>query len=437
MILFEKITILPSAYEPAIEDAYLLVGDDGKIAYIGKEKPECQGAEVVNGRHKALIPGLVNAHTHLPMTVFRGYGEGCELHEWLNKYIFPAEDKMDRKTVEICTDLALAEVVASGTTSVTDMYNMEPSVAERVAESGVKGNLCRAITMFGAPDGFEWSGEKSTESTREVQELYERFHGYDNGRIKVDAAIHAEYTSGPYLWEKVVAFAKEHDLGMHVHLSETKSEHEECIGRWGMTPAALFEKYGVLDNKANCAHCVWVSPEDMEILARHGATAVHNPVSNLKLASGFAPITALEKAGVNVALGTDGVSSNNSHDMFEEIKFAAIMHKAVALDPTLVPVETAFAMATLNGAKAQGRENECGKLAVGFDADIAVIDLDKPHLYPIHNLLSNLVFAARGSDVERTYVRGKLVYRSGEWLTLDVEKARYDMEHYVFPKIWG
>ncbi len=437
MILFEKITVLPSAYEPAVEDAYLLVGDDGRIAYLGTEKPECEGAEVVSGRRRALIPGLINAHTHLPMTVFRGYGEGCELHEWLNRYIFPAEAKMDRKTVGICTDIALAEVLASGTTSVTDMYNIEPAVAERVAESGIKGNLCRALTSFASPDGFEWSGERADDAAQEAAELYERFHGYDNGRIKVDAAIHGEYTSGPYLWQKVEEFAAEHGLGMHLHLSETKSEHEECVARWGMTPAAVFEKYGVLDHKANCAHCVWTTPEDHEILARHGATAVHNPVSNLKLASGFAPIAAMEKAGVNVALGTDGVSSNNSHDMFEEIKLAAIMHKAVALDPTLVPVETAFAMATLNGAKAQGRENECGRLAVGFDADMALIDLDSPHLYPIHSLLSNLVFAARGSDVERTYVRGHELYRRGEWRTLDVERARYNMEHYVFPKIWG
>ena len=437
MILFEKIMIQPSAFEPALKGAYLLIGDDGKIAYVGTERPECEGAEVVDGSRRALIPGLINAHTHLPMTAFRGYGEGCELHEWLNKYIFPAEAKLDARCIESCTDLALAEALASGTTSVTDMYSFEPTVAERIAASGMKANLSRAITKFSSPDGFEWSGESSTPDTREVLELFDRFHRYDDGRILVDAGIHGEYTSGPYLWEKVAEFARERGIRMHVHLSETKSEHVECVGRWGITPAAILEKHGVLDTPANLAHCVWTTPGDHEIMARHGATAVHNPVSNLKLASGFAPVTAMEKAGVNVALGTDGVSSNNSHDMFEEIKLAAIMHKGNALDPSLVPVETAFAMATLNGAKAQGRENESGRLAVGFDADVVMINLDAPHLFPIHSLLSNLVFAARGSDVERTYVRGRELYSKGEFKTVDLEKARWEIEHYVFPRVWG
>ncbi len=437
MLLFEKIWIQPSAFEPAIKDGYLLVGDDGKIAYVGAEHPDCPGAEIIDGKNRAIIPGIINAHTHLPMTVFRGYGEGCELHEWLNKYIFPAEAKLDERAIESCTDLALAESLASGTTSFTDMYSFEPTVAERVAKSGAKANLSRAITMFSSPDGFEWSGEKSTKDTREVLELFDRFHGYDDGRILVDAGIHAEYTSGPYLWEKVAEFAKTRGIRLHVHLSETKSEHEECIARWGKTPAETLASHGVFDVPTNLAHCVWTTPSDHELMAARGATAVHNPVSNLKLASGFAPIVAMSSAGVNVALGTDGVSSNNSHDMFEEIKLAAMLHKATALDPTLVPVEQAFALATINGAKAQGRENETGRIAVGFDADFAVINLDAPHLFPIHSLLSNIVFAARGSDVERTYVRGRELYSKGEFKTVDLERAKYEIEHYVFPLIWG
>lgn len=437
MILFEKIAIITSPYEPALADAYLLVGDDGKIAYVGDTRPDCKPDRVISGTRKALIPGLINAHTHLPMTVFRGFGEGCELHEWLNNYIFPAEDKLDARCVSACTDLAIAECVRFGTTSVTDMYMFEPTVAERIDRGGMKANLCRAITKFSCPSGFEWSGDKSTPDSREALELFDRFNGHDNSRIVVDAGIHGEYTSEPYLWEKVAAFAKERNIRLHVHLSETKSEHEECVGRWGMTPAEVLEKHGVFDVPANCAHCVWTTPHDHEILAAHGATAVHNPVSNMKLASGFAPVTAMKNAGVNVALGTDGVSSNNSHDMFEEIKAAAIIHKAANLDPSLVPAPDAFAMATVNGAKAQGRENECGKLAVGFDADITMLDLDAPHLYPMHSLLSNVVFAARGSDVCMTMVRGRTLYENGEYKTVDVERARYEIEHYAFPKIWG
>jgi 5-methylthioadenosine/S-adenosylhomocysteine deaminase len=258
-------------------------------------------------------------------------------------------------------------------------------------------------------------------------DLIEKWHGFDRGRIVVDASIHAEYTSIPKVWTALAEYAVQNGLGMHVHLSETRSEHENCIAKYGMTPAAVFSKYGVFDVPTIAAHCVWVSEEDIAILAEKGVTAVNNPVSNMKLASGIAPVSEMIAADVNVALGTDSVASNNSHDMFEEIKAAALAQKVRKLDPVALTAEDALRMATVNGAKAQQRQGECGMIRPGMDADLIMLDFDRPHLTPCHNVISNLVYSARGSDVVMNMVRGKIIYKDGEFLTLDIEKIKHDV----------
>ena len=408
-----------------ISGGYVLV-EDRKIAYVGESRPECDGAEIISGTRKALLPALINAHTHLPMTAFRGYGEGCDLQTWLNDYIFPAEERWDKKSIEACTNLALCECMASGTASMSDMYMFNSVIAECIIAAGMKGNLNNALVKFGLPEGFDW---KTDPQAKKELDLYNSYHGADGGRILVDAGIHAEYTSEPYIWEAVRNFAAERNLAIHLHLSETKTEHEEGKARrGGLTPTQVFEKYGVFSRLVVAAHCVWIEDGDIEIMAKRGATAVHNPISNMKLASGIAPVPKMLAAGVNVALGTDSVSSNNSHDMFEEIKAAAMVSKVATLDPTAVTAMDALKMATLGGAKAQNRVGEMGKIAAGYDADMIMLDLDRPHLYPCHDLISNIVFAARGSDVVMNMVRGKIIYKNGEFLTVDFEKVKYEAE---------
>ncbi len=426
-ILFEKINILA---DPMILDGYLGV-IDGKIDYVGKEKPDgYEDARVISGDKKAIMPGFINTHVHVPMTLLRGYADDYDLNTWLTKYIFPAEDKLDARCVAAGAEIGIAEMIASGTTSFSDSYFFSDEVAKIAAKSGIKANIARSVTNFN-------NEVKLNEfySTSEAVSLYNDWNGYDNNRIKIDTAIHAEYTTSESLWRELGAYAKEIGAIMQIHISETESEHNECISRYGKTPIQVFNDAGVLDAKTVAAHCVWVSDSDMQIMKEKGVSVAHNPVSNLKLASGVAPIDKMMKCGINVALGTDGVASNNSFDMFEELKLTAILHKGINCNPTCITAAEAFEIATKNGAIAQGRE-KCGEIKVGFDADLVVLDLDKPHLMPCHNLMSNIVYSARGSDVWMTMVRGNILYENGEFKTLDVEKATYEVKKYVFPKMF-
>ena len=403
-----------------------------RIASVGQEHPRGEFDWVIDGQGKALLPGLVNCHTHVPMALLRGYGGGHDLQHWLNDYIFPAEAKLDDRCVAAGTALGLAEMIASGTTCIADMYMHTGAVARTVLESGVSANLSCGGVYFGAPEDF--SPDACGDCRNQIA-LTEEWNGAGDGQIKVDASSHAEYTSSPPLWEWMAGYAAEHGLGMHVHVSETRSEHENCIQKYGKTPVALLDQYGVWVNGGTAAHCVWVTDEDMELMARRGITAVHNPVSNLKLASGAARAPRLLERGGNVALGTDGVASNNSHDLFEEIKLAAILHKGIGLDPTAVTARQALEMATVNGARALGRNT--GVIAPGKTADLILVDLAAPNLFPCHDVEEDLVYSARGSNVVMNMARGRVIYERGEFFTLDLEKIRAEVEGYALPRIFG
>ena len=432
-ILFEHVTAVtmdPTA--PVLHDAFVLV-EGTAIAQVGQTRPQGQFDRVVDCTGKVMMPGLINAHTHLPMTLMRGYGGGHDLQHWLNDYIFPAEDKLDSASVQAGTQLALAELIAGGVTCVADMYYFCPDIAQAAADSGISANISRSVTCFAPVDDPE-----NYYACRELRELEEQWNGFDHGRIRVDASVHAEYTSfsAPNMWEYLGRYAADHKLGMQVHLSETRSEHLECMARHGgKTPFAVLDDYGVWQNGGLAAHCVWVSQDDMEGMVRRGVTAVHNPVSNLKLASGVAPVPRLLEAGVNVALGTDGVASNNSHDLVEEIKLAALLHKGVSRDPTAVSARQALEMATINGARALGRNTGC--IAPGRDADLILLDFTHPGLTPCHDPEENLVFSAHGSDVVMNMARGKVIYENGSFLTLDLEDIRARLKDYALPRIFG
>jgi 5-methylthioadenosine/S-adenosylhomocysteine deaminase len=275
------------------------------------------------------------------------------------------------------------------------------------------------------PAGYCFDTDGVTGQNREV---LERFHQADNGRVKLDVSIHEEYTSFPGLWQDFSAYAAENGLNMHIHLSETRAEHENCIAKYGKTPAAILAENGVFDTRTTAAHCVWLSDEDMDLLREKQVTVAHNPVSNLKLASGIAPVTKMQEKGVRVALGTDGVCSNNNHDLFEEIKLAALLQKGTTGDPRVIPAYDALYMATRAGAFAQGRENQIGQLKAGFDASLILVDTHKPGLYPVHNPVSTLAYSARGGDVYLTMIRGRVLYENGTYTTLDAEAIREKME---------
>ena len=417
--------------QPLLRDAFVSV-DGPKITFVGTARPFGDYDREIDCTGRVLLPGLINAHTHLPMTLMRGYGGGHDLQDWLNHYIFPAEDRLDSRAVRAGTALALAELIASGCTCVNDMYYFCEDIVEEIVSAGLSANLNRAVTCFDPdvkPEDFS--------SCVEMRRLVERWHGYGDGQILVDASIHGEYTSflNPGMWDYLARYAADHGLGMHVHVSETKSEHEECLARHGRTPIQELDRHGVFDVRAIAAHCVYTTPEDWAIMARKGVTCAHNPVSNLKLGSGVAPIPAMMAAGVNVALGTDGVSSNNSHDMFEEIKLAAILPCGVGRDPLAVTPLQALEMATVNGARALGRHT--GMVSPGYAADLILVDFGRPSLIPCHDPVENLVFAARGGDVVMNMARGRVIYENGQFLTLDLERIRREVEDYALPKLFG
>lgn len=418
-MIFKNITILDENFNTK-ENMY--VGIKGEIIdYIGSEEPKETYGESYDGKGKLLMCGFYNSHAHTPMTLMRGYGENLSLQDWLNTRIFPFEDKLSSNSVYSGMLLGIAESLRFGIVSSTDMYYFCDDMARAVLESGIKNNLGRGVVNFGDGDVAQLQG------FLETKQLFENFHNEGNGRLKVDVSLHAEYTSNPATALHLAEYAKLTGANMHVHVSETEFEHEECKKRHGLTPVQYLNKQHIFDTKATAAHCVWLEEEDFDILAQKGVTVASCPVSNLKLASGVCNIPKLLGKGINVAIGTDSVASNNSLNMIEEMKFFAVANKGKQYDPTLItPVETLKA-ATFAGAKGQGRD-DCGKLARGFKADLIVMDLKQPNMHPIHNMANNMVYSASGSDVLLTMVDGKILYKNGEYLTIDIEKTIYEAE---------
>ena len=307
------------------------------------------------------------------------------------------------------------------------------TIARQIVESGISANLSCGGVYFGAPEDF--SPETCGDCRNQIA-LTEEWHGANDGQILVDASVHAEYTSNPPLWRWMADYAMEHCLNMHVHVSETVSEHQACLERWGRTPTQILDQYGVWDSgRALAAHCVYTTPEDWAIMSKKHVSCVHNPWSNLKLGSGVAPVPDMLRAGVNVALGTDGMSSHNSADLFSDVKLAACLQAGVRRDPMALSVCQALEMATVNGAEALGRDT--GVIAPGKTADLILVDFSAPNLTPCHDVAENLVYAAHGSNVDMNMARGKVIYEKGEFFTLDLERIRYEVERYALPLLFG
>lgn len=421
VLMDEAGTVLPRAF---------VTVEGGLIAAVSETMPEGFDGAIIDGTGQVVMPGLVNCHTHIPMTLMRGYGGGHDLHDWLQNFIFPVEAKLDDRAIRAGTGLALAELIAGGVTCIADMYSLCDGICDEIAKAGLSANIARGIVAFEESFDFE-----TNPGCVETRELVEKWHGYDGGRIAIDVSLHAEYTSKPPVYEAAARYAHAHGLGMHVHVSETRHEHEESLARHGLTPAAVMERFGVWNTRAIAAHCVWCDDADFEIFAKYGVTAVHNPVSNLKLGSGVARLDAMRAAGVNVALGTDGVSSNNTHDMFGEMKIAALLQKGVHHDPMRTPAYEVLKMATANGAAALGRK--AGRIAAGYMADLILVDFNRPNLLPCHDVIEHLVYAAHSADVTMNMARGNIIYKDGTYFTLELGKVRREVLEYAVPKLFG
>lgn len=394
-------------------DLYYIAVEDNKITYVGKDMPEnMQDAEIVDGKGKLATAGMVNTHGHVSMTLLRSYADDMELMDWLQNKIWPIEDKMNAQDIYWGAMLGIAEMLKGGTTCFADMYAFMENVARACAETGIRANLCRGLIGV-APDKDVKLAENNV--------LAANWQGYDNGRIRISYGPHAPYTCPVDYLEKVIKAAADHEAEIQMHLCETKFEVDTCMKEHGLTPIQLMDKLGMFDLGTIAAHCVHLTDNDMEIMAAKKVRVAHNPQSNLKLASGIAPVAQMLEKGICVGIGTDGASSNNNLDMLEECRAAAILHKATNFDPLAVPAQKAWEMATVDGAKTLGFDN-LGLLEAGQLADIVLWDMHKPYWYPRNNKLSLLVYAASANDADTVIVAGKKVVAGGKLLTFDEEK---------------
>lgn len=369
--------------------------------------------EILDGTNCLTMPGLVNTHTHAGMTLLRSYADDMELMPWLNDAIWPAEAKMTDEHIYWGSKLAMVEMIRSGTTAFADMYSSMEEVARAVSETGVRANLargCLAIT------------DHDDNSIKESRTLFDHWHNSADGRIKVWLAPHSPYTCPPDYLAKLVNLAKELKTGLHIHVAETTDEINQIAENYQRTPVEYLLDNHVFDVPVLAAHCVYINDNDMTILAQHHAAVAHNPASNMKLASGIAPIAAMLEKGITVGLGTDGTSSNNSLNLFRDMSICSFLHKVNLLDPTALKAYDVLKMATIGGAKALGWEQEIGTLVVGKKADIIMVDLDKPHFCPWNNVIADLVYSAQGSDVKNSIIDGKIVMKNYQLPHLDVRE---------------
>jgi 5-methylthioadenosine/S-adenosylhomocysteine deaminase len=375
-----------------------------------------EGKKIINARGGIIMPGLVNTHTHLPMALFRGLADDLPLSVWLNEYIFPAESKcITPESVRIGALLSSAEMLLSGTTTCCDGYFHEDHVAAAMNEIGMRGILGQGVIDFPAP-GMPKPGDNVNNAIKFLQKWKNI-----SSLITPSVFCHSPYTCSETTLKKAKDAADAAGVLFQIHAAETKDEYIQIQTKHHETPIKYLDKIGIIDQNTILVHAVWLDDEDIEIIAKRNSTVSHNPESNMKLASGIAPVPALLKAGVTVGLGTDGCASNNNLDLISEMDTAAKLHKVNALDPTLLDSVTVLKMATIQGAKALGLDAIIGSLEIGKKADVIVIDTRKPHLVPIYNPISHMVYAAQGSDVQDVIVNGRLLVKDRKLLTINIE----------------
>lgn len=408
--------------KPLITCGYIGI-KDGRIAFISDSLPEnAEAKEVIDGRNKIAMPGLVNAHSHSAMTLMRNYADDMALEKWLFDNIFPVEAKLTDKDVYWGTMLGISEMLKSGITAFADMYMFMDEVARAVTETGIKANLCKSPVQF-----FEDGQLKRLDKSQGTIDYYNSYHNSADGRIKVFVEIHSVYMFNENTLRNAAQLAKQLNTGIHIHLLETVSEVESSNKDYGMTSIEICRETGVLDVPVMAAHCVHLTDSDLRIMKEKKASVVHNPTSNLKLGSGIARVPDMMDMGINVCLGTDGAASNNNLNMFEEMNLAAILHKGIAMNPQLMKAQDVLKMGTVNGARAIGFD-DTGVLSEGMKADIILVDTDKPHFYPKNDPMAMIVYSAQAADVDTVIVDGSILMKNREFTHIDEEKIKFEVE---------
>ncbi|WP_373312724.1 amidohydrolase [Paenibacillus glycanilyticus] len=400
-----------------------MVVTDNRITYIGAEAPTGLDEQVerIDGSKLAFMPGLINTHGHAAMSLLRGYSDDQNLQVWLEQKMWPMEAKYVDQDTRAGSALAIVEMLKTGTTAFVDMYDRMDQVAQMVEQSGIRGALTRGVIGL-CPEEIQQA------KLKEAIAFARDWNGKADGRITTMISPHAPYTCPPDYIEKFVQAAHDYDLPVHTHMSETLAEVEQNVRDYGSRPVEHLDKLGFFSRPALVAHAVHLNDEEIALLAERNVAVSHNPVSNLKLASGVARVPELLRAGVTVSLGTDSVASNNNLDLFKEIKFAALLHKGISGDPTVIPAMEALRMGTVYGARSIWQEGSIGQLAEGMKADFIAIDLEQPHYYPLTDIVSHLVYSGSGRDVKHVWVDGKKVVHNGECTMMDEEKIRYEAQ---------
>ncbi len=397
---------------------------DGRIQTIGDTPPGFRADETIEASDHVVLPGFFNAHTHAAMTFERGWADDLPFDRWLNERIWVAESALTSEDVRWGAYLAAAEMIRSGTVGFADHYFHMDEVAQVVEDSGLRATL--AWCVFGMGDGTEIGG-----GLEETARFVQRWQGAANGRIRTVLGPHSPYACPPVFLETAAAKAADLGVGIHIHLAEFRDQLESSLAKHGVTPVKFLEQRGILDRPTIAAHCIYITPEDMDIMGAKGVNVVQCPNCHMKLGMGVTPVPELLSRGVNVALGTDGPASNNDLDMLQEAQLATLMQKNHHRDPSILPAELTLRLATQNGARALGFPDS-GVIAPGRAADLILFSFDKPHLRPRHNLLSNIVYSAKCADISHVIVDGRVLLRDGELTTLDEERILYEAERRAF-----
>ena len=434
-VLFDCITLvtpLPDESKKGraieiIQDAYVCVAN-GLISYVGKDREKAvqtfTGAEyqIYNGKNKIIWPSMANIHGHIPMTLLRNQTDDHNLHDWLFNVIFPREAKLSYDHVYHGTMIGLAEMIKNGTGAAADMYYYSDAVARAAVEAGFRLNVCRD----GKQEGKDGKQHVQIDDISTFKQNWES--KYDD-LIKTSLLVHSVYLYEPYLYEELAAAAKEQNIFVQVHVSETEKEVEDCLAKYGCRPPEQLDKFGLFDNPSIAAHCVHLNDDDRNLLAKRKVVVAHNPSSNFKLGSGFADIDAMIKAGIKVGLGTDGAASNNNLNLYQEMRLAAFLAKGLTRDASCLPARDLIRMATYNGMQGLGFANT-GCILSGWTADLQIVDADRPAMCPLGDADAALVYSSEGNFVESLMVDGCWLMEKRELKTIDEEKAMFEAVRY-------
>ncbi|HZJ83433.1 MAG TPA: amidohydrolase [Clostridia bacterium] len=428
--LIKNIRILTMDEKQTQYDNGCIVIEGDRISFLGYETalPEGMSFNIIeDGMGKLAMPGFINTHTHLGMTIFRGYANDLGLMEWLSQKIWPLEDQLMEGDLYWLSLLAIAEMIRAGITTFADMYMFMEQTAQATYDSGIRGALAR---------GLQGPDEKSDMRLMESEELWKNWHGRGDDRIRIMLGPHAIYTCQPSYLHKCIDMANKLGVGIHIHLSETQKEVEDSIREYGKTPVKHLYDMGLFDGQVLAAHCVHLSDKDIEILKEKDVKVSHCPISNLKLGSGIAPIERMLDRGITVSLGTDGVASNNNLSIMKEMSMAALITKGVTQNPRAIPAIRALKMATNYGASALGWDKDIGSLSLGKKADIVLVDIDLPHYHPWADTETHLVYSGQSQDIHSLWVNGRRLMRGRELITVDLDRVYYEVNR-IHSRIMG